>query len=90
MANLPSIIPGGRVDPSFLGMSADAAAKLKRREEEAEVLREELNAKMDKLRNGLKVWKRLEIGSVLAGERTELSERHVRALAGEGSGGAAF
>lgn len=89
MANLPSIIPGGRIDPSYTGMSIETATKLKRKEEEAEVLREELNAKMDKLRAGLKVWKRLETGAQLAAERSELSERHVRILAGEG-GGAAF
>lgn len=69
-------------------MSVEAASKLKRKEEEAEILREELNAKMDKLRAGLKVWKRLETGAQLAAERSELSERHVRVLAGEGSGAA--
>lgn len=88
MANLPSIIPGGRIDPTYLGMSVEAAAKLKRKEEEAESLREELNAKMDKLRAGLKVWRRMEGAAELASERSELSERHVRVLAGEGGGGA--
>ena len=88
MANLPAIIPGGRIDPSYLGMSVEAAAKLKRKEEEAEVLREELNSKMNKLSSGLKVWKRLETSALLASERSELSERHVRVLAGERSGAA--
>lgn len=71
-------------------MSADMSTRLKRREEEAEALREELHAKQEKLRMGLKVWDRLMVASKEAGLRSELSERHVRMLAGEGSGGAAF
>lgn len=84
------IIPGGRVDPSQSGMSTEAANRLKRKEEEEDVLRAELSQKEDKLREGLKVWGRLERESGSMGLRSELSERHVRVLAGEGAGGAAF
>ena len=90
MANLPAIIPGGRIDPTASGIPADVAIRLKRKEEEAEILREELHAKQEKLRQGLKGWDRLSRNSAEMGLRSELSERHVRMLAGEGVGGAAF
>lgn len=90
MANLPQIIPGGRIDPTASGIPSDIAARLKRKEEEAETLREELHAKQEKLRQGLKGWDKLSRESQSMALRTELSERHVRMLAGEGVGGAAF
>lgn len=90
MANMAQIIPGGRIDPTMLGMTPDAALRLKRREEEAELLREELHAKQEKLRQSLKNWDKLKADSAGASLRSELSERHVRILAGEGVGGAAF
>jgi hypothetical protein len=90
MANLPQIIPGGRIDPTASGIPSDIAARLKRKEEEAEQLREELHAKQEKLRQGLKGWDKLSRDSQSMALRTELSERHVRMLAGEGVGGAAF
>ena len=90
MANLPQIIPGGRIDPTASGIPSDIAARLKRKEEEAELLREELHAKQEKLRQGLKGWDKLSRDSQSMGLRSELSERHVRMLAGEGVGGAAF
>lgn len=90
MANLPQIIPGGRIDPTASGIPSDIAARLKRKEEEAETLREELHAKQEKLRQGLKGWDKLSRDSQSMGLRSELSERHVRMLAGEGVGGAAF
>ncbi|KAG9236148.1 hypothetical protein BJ875DRAFT_241496 [Amylocarpus encephaloides] len=90
MANLPQIIPNGRFDPTASGVSSDLAARLKKREEEAEILREELNAKQEKLRQSLKGWDKLSRDSASMGLKSELSERHVRMLAGEGVGGAAF
>ena len=90
MAGLPQIIPGGRIDPTATGLSSDTAARLKKREEEEVILREDLKAKEDKLRKSLKTWDRLSRESASMGLRSELSERHVRLLAGEGVGGAAF
>lgn len=90
MANLPPIIPGGRIDPTASGIPSEIAVRLKKREEEAEQLREELNAKQEKLRQGLKGWDKLSRDSASMGLKSELSERHVRMLAGEGEGGAAF
>jgi hypothetical protein len=90
MANLAQIIPGGRIDPAATGLTADVAVRLKKREEEAEVLRAENDAKHEKLRKSLKTWDKLQRDSASMGLRSELSERHVRMLAGEGVGGAAF
>jgi hypothetical protein len=90
MANLPQIMPGGRIDLTASGIPSDIAARLKRKEEEAEILREELHTKQEKLRQGLKGWDKLSRDSQSMGLRSELSERHVRMLAGEGVGGAAF
>lgn len=90
MAGMPQIIPGGRIDPTATGIPNDVAQRLKRKEEEAEILREELHAKQEKLRQSLKGWDKLSRDSASMALRTELSERHVRMLAGEGVGGGAF
>jgi hypothetical protein len=90
MGNLPQIITGGRIDPTASGVSMDVALRLKKREEEAELLREDLKAKEEKLRKSLKTWDKLSRDSSAMALRSELSERHVRMLAGEGVGGAAF
>ena len=92
LANIPVILPHGKIDPTASGISKDVAARLKRKEEEAEVLREELNTKSKRLREGLRDWERLARDAGAMGLRSELSERHVRGLAGEmdGGGGGAF
>ncbi len=90
MNNMLQIIPGGRLDPTALGIQPDIAARLKKHEEEEEILRERLHAKQETLRQGLKGWDKLSRDSASMGLRSELSERHVRMLAGEGVGGAAF
>lgn len=89
MANLPQIISGGRIDPTMTGVTPDVAARLKKRQEEEVVLRADYNAKQEKLRQDLKEWERLERESAAMALRSELSEGHVRMLAGE-TGGAAF
>jgi hypothetical protein len=53
-------------------------------------LREELKAKEEKLRAGLRTWDKLERESKSMSLKAELSEKHVRLLAGEGVGGTAF
>lgn len=90
MVGIPPIIPGGRIDPTVSGISTDLATRLKKKEEEAEVLREELKHKQEKLRKGLKHWDRLSRESASMGLKSELSESHLRVLAGEGMGGKAF
>jgi hypothetical protein len=90
MSQLPPIIPGGKVDPAYLGIPPELSTRIKKNEEEAERVREELYAKETELRRGTMLWNRLERESNAAHLRTELSERHLRSLAGEGVGGAAF
>ena len=90
IANLPQIIPGGKKDPSASGLPKEIEMRLKKTEEETERLREELRLKEEKLRSGLRTWEKLERDSNSMGLKSELSERHVRILAGEGVGGAAF
>ncbi|CCU80764.1 hypothetical protein BGHDH14_bgh01827 [Blumeria hordei DH14] len=89
LANMISIIPGGRIDPTASAIVPDIATRLKRKAEE-EVLREELHAKEEKLRLSLKQWKKLSKDSVAMELKSYLSEKHVRTLAGEGFEGSAF
>lgn len=90
MAGLAQIVPGGKLDPTASGILPDIAARIKKREEEENVLRDDLKAKEEKLRKSLKNWDKLSRESASMALRSELSERHVRMLAGEGVGGAAF
>ena len=90
LANLPQIIPGGKKDPAYSSIPKDIEARLKKTEEETERLREELKIKEEKLRAGLRTWEKLERESKSMGLKAELSEKHVRILAGEGVGGTAF
>jgi Skp family chaperone for outer membrane proteins len=90
MAGLAQIIPGGKLDLTASGVSPDVASRLKKREEEEQGLREDLKSKEEKLRKSLKNWDKLSRESGSMALRSELSERHVRMLAGEGVGGAAF
>ncbi|XMA10327.1 hypothetical protein WAI453_003118 [Rhynchosporium graminicola] len=88
--NMPIINPGGRIDPTATGMTPDLTNHMKKLEEEEEGLRVRLYSKEETLRQSLKQWDRLERESKAMSLRSELSERHVRQLAGEGVGGAAF
>ncbi|TEY40962.1 hypothetical protein BOTCAL_0411g00100 [Botryotinia calthae] len=90
MVGIQPIIPGGRIDPAASGIPTDLAARLKKKEEEADILREEVKQKQEKLRKGLKHWDRLSRESASMGLKSELSESHLRILAGEGVGGKAF
>lgn len=87
---MPQIIPGGRADPTATGMTPEAAVKQKKLEEEEDVLRAKLYSKEERLRQSMKQWDRLSRDSAAASLRSEFSERHVRQLAGESVGGAAF
>jgi hypothetical protein len=90
MANLPQLISGGREDPTMSGLtSTEAAIERKRKEEEA-IQRVTLEAKQAKLRRDMKSYNRTVRDSASLHLKSELSESHVRMLAGEGLGGAAF
>jgi hypothetical protein len=90
MANMQQIIPGGRIDPTASGMSPEIALRIKKREDEAESLRVDYEVKQEALRKNMKEYERMKADSAQWALRSELSERHVRTLAGEGVGGAAF
>lgn len=90
MVGIPPIVPGGRIDPTASGIPNEIATRLKKLEEEEQVLRERHYAKQETLKQGLKGWDKLSREASSMSLRTELSERHVRMLAGESVGGAAF
>ncbi len=85
---MPPIIPGGKIDPSALPIELDPHHRRMREEEER--LREELRAKQEKLRKSLRVWDKLERESKGFELKSDLSERSLKNIAGEGVGGAAF
>lgn len=85
---MPPIIPGGKLDPSSLPIELDPHHRKLREEEER--LREELRAKQEKLRKSLRVWDKLERESKGFELKSDLSERSLKNIAGEGVGGAAF
>ncbi|KAI9053944.1 hypothetical protein LZ554_002888 [Drepanopeziza brunnea f. sp. 'monogermtubi'] len=88
--NMPQIIPGGRIDPTATGFTPEISAHLKKLEEEEEILRAKLYAKQDRLNQSMREWKRLSRESGACSLRTQFSEQHLRQLAGESAGGAAF
>lgn len=90
MVGIPPILPQGRLDPTASGIPNEIANRLKKLEEEEQILRERHYAKQDILKQGLKGWDKLSKEASGMALKTELSERHVRMLAGEGVGGAAF
>lgn len=63
---------------------------MRKLEEEEEILRERLAGKEEVLRAGLKGWGDVSRVAKAMSWRSELSEKHVRLLAGEGVSGAAF
>lgn len=94
MATMPPIIPGGKLDPSMnplvSGVSRELEAHTRKLRDEEELLRRELYAKQEKLRKNLSLWNRLDRESKAWEMRSDLSERSMKNLAGEGSSGAAF
>jgi hypothetical protein len=86
---MPPIIPGGKIDPSALAPHESDPHNRKLREEE-ERLREELKIKQDRLRKSLRIWDRLEREAKAFELKSDLSERSLKNIAGEGVGGAAF
>lgn len=94
ISSMPAVIPGGKADPASAplstGVTRDLEAHHRRLKEEEERIREELRAKDEKLRRSLRTWERLERESRAYELRSDLSERSLRTIAGEGVGGSAF
>ncbi|GAB1313351.1 Serine/arginine repetitive matrix protein 1 [Madurella fahalii] len=89
MNTMPPIVPGGKIDPSAVA-PVDMDPHHRKLREEEERLREELRVKQDKLRKSLRMWDRLERESKGFELKSDLSERSLENIAGEGLGGAAF
>ncbi|KAI8715674.1 hypothetical protein NCS52_01075500 [Fusarium sp. LHS14.1] len=94
LATLPPIIPGGKLDPSMtplvLGVTRELEPHYRKLKDEEEKLRDELQAKQERLRKSLYTWNRLERDSRAWEMRSDLSEKSMKNMAGEGMGGAAF
>lgn len=85
LADLPRLVDGGQKAPELYDRT-----RVDRLEDEAEKLRRVIEDKQLKKRRGLKEWERLGRESEAAIFRAQLADDSVRALAGEGDGGAAF
>ncbi|KAF5001448.1 hypothetical protein FGRMN_1044 [Fusarium graminum] len=94
LATLPPIIPGGKIDPSMppitIGVTRELEPHYRKLKDEEEKLRDELHSKQERLRKSLYTWNRLERDSRAWEMRSDLSEKSMKNLAGEGMGGAAF
>jgi vacuolar-type H+-ATPase subunit I/STV1 len=94
LATLPPLVPGGKLDPAMAplatGVTKDIEPHYKKLKDEEEKIREELRTKQERLRKSLYAWNRLERDSRAWEMRSDLSEKSVTNLAGEGMGGAAF
>ncbi|KAK3179710.1 hypothetical protein K4F52_008880 [Lecanicillium sp. MT-2017a] len=94
LATMPPLVPGGKLDssmlPLVLGVSRDVEPHFRKLRDEEEKLRDDLRSKQERLRKSLYVWSRLERDAAAWEMRSELSEKSMKNLAGEGMGGAAF
>lgn len=91
LANMPVIIPGGKLDPLLhTGILPEMLPHYQRLREEEERLRTELDAKQDRLRKQLRLWDKMEREARAFELKSELSEKSLKTIAGEGVGGAAF
>jgi hypothetical protein len=93
LATLPPIVPGGKIDPavgSIPGVTREIEPHYKKLKDEEDRLREDLKLKQEKLRKTLYTWDKLELDSKAWELRSDLSEKSMKNLAGEGMGGASF
>lgn len=94
LATMPPIVPGGKLDPSMtpvtLGVTRELEPHYRKLRDEEEKVRDELRSRQERLRKSLYMWDRLERESRAWELRSDLSDRSMKNLAGEGIGGAAF
>ncbi len=81
--NMPRLIPGGRIDPTRTGIPPEIVPRLKKLQDDEEVLRRALYTKEDKLRKDLRAYRKMEAESSQWALRSDLSLRHLRKLEGE-------
>jgi hypothetical protein len=91
---MPPVLPAGKVDPVSIPLTTGVVKELephhRKCREEEERIREELKFKQDKLRKMLRNWDKMDRESKSFELKSDLSERSLNTLAGEGLGGAAF
>jgi len=91
---MPPIIPGGKPEPSLstltTGLTKELEPHHRKLKEEEERIREEMRLKQERLRKNLRLWDKMERDSRSFELKSDLSERSLKNLAGEGLGGAAF
>lgn len=94
MNTMPAILPAGKIDPALTPMTTGVVKELevhhRKLKEEEERLREGLKVKQEKLRKALRDWGKLERESKAFELKSDLSEKSLNTLAGQGLGGAAF
>lgn len=76
---MPQIVAGGKLLPAY-----EISDKLAKLEADKKRLEEALAEKEAKKRAAIREWDRLERESAREGYKTELADKHVKALAGEG------
>jgi hypothetical protein len=87
LGDLPQIVPGGQRAPP---RDAAAESRIRRLEEEAEKLRNQIADKQKTKRTGLKEWNRLSAETESTRLRGEFAEENLRKMNGEESEGPAF
>jgi len=94
MGTMPSILPSGKIDPVLTPMTTGVVKELevhhRKLKEEEERIRDDLKGKQEKLRKYLRNWDKMERESKAFELKSDLSEKSLNTLAGEGLGGAAF
>ncbi|OIW25839.1 hypothetical protein CONLIGDRAFT_684377 [Coniochaeta ligniaria NRRL 30616] len=94
MNTMTPVIPGGKLDPSLStltsGLTKEVEPHTRKLKEEEERVREEMRLKQERLRKNLRLWDKLERDTRSFELKSDLSERSLKNLAGEGLGGAAF
>ncbi|KAK0626113.1 hypothetical protein B0T14DRAFT_422061 [Immersiella caudata] len=94
MNTMPVVLAAGKVDPSSTPMTTGVAKEFemhhRKLKEDEERIREELNTKQEKLRKYLRNWEKMERESKAFELKSDLSEKSLNTLAGDGLGGASF
>lgn len=94
LSSMPPIIPGGKIDPASVPLTTGVIRELdshhRKLKEDEERIRDEMKMRQEKLRKSLRQWDKMERESKAFELKSDLSEKSLKNLAGEGLGGAAF